>query len=141
MSADAVEGLRINIDELRGVLDSLSADEWQAPSACAGWRIQDVVAHMNSSAKLMTGNATPPAVDGDLPGAEDMAELVSDDVFLTVLQDTTTDDMAEQYGAEKWYFTLVDKQGIPRLIHYSLELGSEGDRLLAEIAELEAESP
>jgi uncharacterized protein (TIGR03083 family) len=76
MSADAVEGLRINIDELRGVLDSLSADEWQAPSACAGWRIQDVVAHMNSSAKLMTGNATPPAVDGDLPGAEDMAELL-----------------------------------------------------------------
>jgi uncharacterized protein (TIGR03083 family) len=76
MSADAVEGLRINIDELRGVLDTLSAEEWEAPSACDGWRIQDVVAHMNSSAKLMTGNAAPPAVDGDLPGAEDMAELL-----------------------------------------------------------------
>ena len=74
------------------------------------------------------------------PYADDMAELVSDDVFLPVLQDTTTDNLAEQYGAEKWYFTLVDKQGIPRLIHYSLELGSESDRLLAEIAELAAEA-
>lgn len=76
MSQDAVEGLRANVEDLRGVLTTLAPEEWQAPSACDGWRIQDVVAHMNSSARLMTGNAAPPATDGPPPGAEDMAELL-----------------------------------------------------------------
>lgn len=76
MSKDAVESLRANLDDVRSVLATLTADEWRAPSACAGWRVQDVVAHMNSSAKLMTGRQAPPAVEGDRPGAETMAELL-----------------------------------------------------------------
>jgi uncharacterized protein (TIGR03083 family) len=30
------------------ILDTLSEDEWNAPSACAGWAVRDVVAHMAS---------------------------------------------------------------------------------------------
>ena len=32
-----------------GLCRDLSDDEWQKPSAAAGWRVQDVVAHMGSS--------------------------------------------------------------------------------------------
>lgn len=76
MSSDAVESLALNIDDLRGVLETLAPEEWESSSACEGWRVQDVVAHMNSSAKLMTGNQAPPAIEGDRPGAESMAELL-----------------------------------------------------------------
>lgn len=71
--------------------------------------------------------------------AEEIGELVGDDVTLPVLQDTGEADVADDYGAEKWYFMLIDREGRPRLIHYSLDLGSESDRLLSEIAELVAE--
>lgn len=70
------------------------------------------------------------------PYADDVAELVGSEVSLPVLQDTDEADVAELYGAEKWYFLLVDREGLPRTIHYSLDLGTESDRLLAEIAEL-----
>ncbi len=79
MSKDAVESLRLNLGDLDAVLASLTAEEWTAPSACEGWRVQDVVAHMNSSAKMMTGRQTPPAIEGDPPGAESMAELLIDE--------------------------------------------------------------
>ena len=60
MTKDAVGSLRINMDELSNVLASLSEGEWQAASSCAGCRVQDVVAHMNSSGKMMTGKQAPP---------------------------------------------------------------------------------
>lgn len=73
------------------------------------------------------------------PYAEDMAELVGTEVTLPVLQDTDEADVAELYGAEKWYFTLIDREGLPRTVHYSLDLAIESDRLLSEIAALVAE--
>ncbi|MEU7029303.1 maleylpyruvate isomerase family mycothiol-dependent enzyme [Streptomyces sp. NPDC046275] len=32
--------------ELAAVLDGLSAEEWDAPSLCRGWRVREVAAHM-----------------------------------------------------------------------------------------------
>ena len=52
---------------------------------------------------------------------------------------TDKDRVAHEYGAEKWYIYLIDREGKIRLIHYSLDLSSERDRLLEEIAELVAE--
>ncbi|MET8779153.1 maleylpyruvate isomerase N-terminal domain-containing protein [Nocardia sp. NPDC004654] len=37
-------------DELNEVLDTLDTDEWLVPSACAGWRVRDVIAHLGSLA-------------------------------------------------------------------------------------------
>jgi uncharacterized protein (TIGR03083 family) len=34
---------------LEGLLDDLAADEWQHPSRCEGWTVQDVVAHLIST--------------------------------------------------------------------------------------------
>lgn len=38
--------------ELIALLESLAADEWNAESLCAGWRVRDVVAHLVLGATL-----------------------------------------------------------------------------------------
>jgi uncharacterized protein (TIGR03083 family) len=32
---------------IAGLLDGLSAEQWEAPSLCAGWRVRDVAAHVS----------------------------------------------------------------------------------------------
>ena len=39
-----IEQQRLAIADL---LDGLSAEQWQAPSLCAGWRVRDVAAHVS----------------------------------------------------------------------------------------------
>jgi hypothetical protein len=75
----------------------------------------------------------------NLPGYEDGIPDLTETCTLPVLQDTTKDGVANEYGAEKWYIYLIDRDGKIRLIHYSLDLDSERDRLLEEIAELVGE--
>ena len=78
----------------------------------------------------------------NLPGSdEELIELVefSGVVALPVLQDTIEAYTAASYGAEKWYLYLVDAAGIPRYVHYEIDLATERDRLLGEIATLVAE--
>jgi hypothetical protein len=43
--------VQVGIDDAMTVFESLSADEWGRPSGCAGWRVQDVAAHMSSNFK------------------------------------------------------------------------------------------
>ncbi len=65
MSRAAVEGLTAIHREFRAVIGSLSDDEWALPSACAGWRVQDLVAHVTSNLKELvapTPQATTPSV-------------------------------------------------------------------------------
>ena len=68
--------------------------------------------------------------------AESGMKDLTDGVSLPVLQDTDEADVFELYNAEKWYIYLVDDHGIPRTIHYALDLDGERDRLLSEIAAL-----
>jgi uncharacterized protein (TIGR03083 family) len=49
MSQLGVEGLRAERDALLEVFKSLSDDEWNAPSDCAGWTVRDVAAHLAAS--------------------------------------------------------------------------------------------
>ena len=32
--------------ELLSVLDSLTPEQWQAPTVCAGWSVRDIAAHL-----------------------------------------------------------------------------------------------
>lgn len=50
MSGPVVTALRSEGEELLALCRTLTAEEWAAPSACAGWRVQDVVAHIASHA-------------------------------------------------------------------------------------------
>jgi uncharacterized protein (TIGR03083 family) len=46
MSQLAVDGFRAERDAILTLAKGLTADEWQLPSACAGWSVRDVIGHM-----------------------------------------------------------------------------------------------
>ncbi|RNG36077.1 maleylpyruvate isomerase N-terminal domain-containing protein [Streptomyces botrytidirepellens] len=46
-----VAALRIERTEMLDFTSSLSDEEWAAPSAAAGWRIADIVAHIGATAR------------------------------------------------------------------------------------------
>lgn len=64
MTERAIEALRQERDELLAVLRSLSDDEWDAPSACSGWRVHDVVAHLASTFRMIVDPSSIPAGGG-----------------------------------------------------------------------------
>lgn len=47
MSEPAVEGVRLLVSDVRELLAGLDERDWAAPSACPGWRVQDVVTHLS----------------------------------------------------------------------------------------------
>jgi uncharacterized protein (TIGR03083 family) len=46
MTISAIEGLRADREAILGVCGALSPADWSAESGCAGWTVQDVVAHV-----------------------------------------------------------------------------------------------
>ncbi|MEZ5216195.1 MAG: maleylpyruvate isomerase N-terminal domain-containing protein [Ilumatobacteraceae bacterium] len=60
MSADAMVGLRALHADLEAVFAGLADADWQAPSGCEGWRVQDVLAHVTSNFKEIV-DPTPPS--------------------------------------------------------------------------------
>ncbi len=53
MTKAAVAGLKAIHEDLNGVLASLTDAEWEQPTACAGWTVKDLVAHVTSNFKEM----------------------------------------------------------------------------------------
>jgi uncharacterized protein (TIGR03083 family) len=49
MTAQAVQALRAEQARALELFASLTDEEWQRPSGCAGWRVQDVACHMAST--------------------------------------------------------------------------------------------
>jgi uncharacterized protein (TIGR03083 family) len=73
MSKQAIVGLEAEIDRATQLFASMTADEWQAPSGCDGWRVQDVAQHM---AAVYQQIAAPDTIDaGDSGKAEIAAEV------------------------------------------------------------------
>ena len=77
MTAEAVAAVRLAVDEVKEVLTSLTPEEWDRPSGCAGWRVQDLVAHMSSNWKEVVDPTPPPPDPPQLP-AEALMELLVD---------------------------------------------------------------
>ena len=61
-SINVIDALRANHDDLKEFIDSLGEDEWQMDSACEGWRVQDVFAHVTSNLKQFA-DPDPPSDD------------------------------------------------------------------------------
>ena len=57
MTTDPVGALRRERSELLTLCRDLSDADWQRQSAAAGWRVQDVVAHMGSAYRALFGPA------------------------------------------------------------------------------------
>jgi uncharacterized protein (TIGR03083 family) len=71
MSEQGVEAFRADRDEVLAVARSLSGTEWGASSDCAGWRVQDVIAHMANVCRTVVDPSTlPPGVPGDLEATQ-----------------------------------------------------------------------
>ena len=49
MSVEAVAALRVVHRHLDDVIDRFGESDWSRPSACPGWRVQDVIAHLAST--------------------------------------------------------------------------------------------
>ncbi len=75
MSQAGLTATRELADRYALVVDSLSEDEWASPSACAGWSIQDLVAHASSNYQAVV---SPPAPEPDASPmkAEDVMDLM-----------------------------------------------------------------
>lgn len=61
--------------ELADLFDGLRADQWDAPSLCAGWRIREVAAHMSMGFRLSL-----PATMGELVRARGSLHRMTDRV-------------------------------------------------------------
>jgi uncharacterized protein (TIGR03083 family) len=62
MTAQAIEALQLIHQDLKTLLDDMDDADWSLPSACDGWRVQDVFAHVSSNMKE-TVEPTPPPED------------------------------------------------------------------------------
>lgn len=61
MSKPAIDALRSEQQRALELVRSLTADEWEAPSGCSGWRVQDVVTHMGA---VFHSIADPSSIEG-----------------------------------------------------------------------------
>ncbi|MFI1294381.1 maleylpyruvate isomerase family mycothiol-dependent enzyme [Streptomyces sp. NPDC020792] len=64
MTEAALRAARANVDEIAALIDWIGDDGWTRPSACAGWRVVDMIAHLGAVATSIVA-PTPP--DPDAP--------------------------------------------------------------------------
>ena len=62
--SEAIEAINADRTALLDIARGLTAEQWQAPSGCAGWRVQDVVAHLGNLFWLVVDPATLPDTAG-----------------------------------------------------------------------------
>lgn len=71
MSERGVQALKADHEEVLNVARSLSAEEWELPSDCDGWRVQDVIVHMADVFRAVVDpGALPPGVPGDIEASQ-----------------------------------------------------------------------
>ncbi len=64
MTHRGVAAARRLVDQVSTIIDTLTPGEWALPSGCAGWRVQDVIAHLAAGAHVTAEPATsPPAAN------------------------------------------------------------------------------
>ena len=61
---EAIEAVSADRAALLEICDGLTDEQWQAPSGCAGWRVQDVVTHLANLCWLLVDPARLPDLGG-----------------------------------------------------------------------------
>ncbi|WP_459545212.1 maleylpyruvate isomerase family mycothiol-dependent enzyme [Nocardia sp. X0981] len=74
------------------VVTSLSADEWAAPSRCAGWSVKDLVAHTGSNFAALV---EPPPADPATPAPETAEQL--QELLVARRRDWSAAQVAEEF--------------------------------------------
>lgn len=94
MSKAGLTASRILADRYSTVVRSLTPDEWEAPSRCAGWSVKDLVAHTGSNFKVMVD---PPEEDPSVPPPTTAEELQNR--LVDVRRDWTPTQVADEFLA------------------------------------------
>ncbi|WP_020106939.1 maleylpyruvate isomerase family mycothiol-dependent enzyme [Nocardia sp. 348MFTsu5.1] len=94
MSKAGLTASRILADRYSTVVRSLTPDEWEAPSRCAGWSVKDLVAHTGSNFKVMV---EPPEEDPSVPPPTTAEELQNR--LVDVRRDWTPTQVADEFLA------------------------------------------
>jgi uncharacterized protein (TIGR03083 family) len=90
MTTAAIEALRLDTTAFAELAESFSADEWAAPSACEGWAVRDVLAHMTQLWRQVVdpGSLPPPDPSGVTERTQDRwVEALADRPVEQVLAD------------------------------------------------------
>ncbi len=53
-----VEALASEHEQLHGLVESLTVDQWSAPTRCEGWDVSDVLIHLEQTDEMAIGSAT-----------------------------------------------------------------------------------
>lgn len=91
MTTEAVEALRADRQALLAMAETFTADEWEAPSDCAGWRVQDVVAHLAQVFRQMVDPGSLPP--GDPSGQTERNQ----DRYVDAMRSLTPQEVLEEY--------------------------------------------
>ncbi|MDH4168815.1 MAG: maleylpyruvate isomerase family mycothiol-dependent enzyme [Acidimicrobiia bacterium] len=135
MTSYGLEALRaIHLDEVSPVLHSLTAEEWAAPSACAGWRTQDVVAHITTNMKLFVDPDPQPDDGGEPPGIEAMQDALVD-----ARRDWSSEQILAEYDQllEPWLGAVAMFQDEP-MASAETDLGQLGTHPMHRFADIYA---
>jgi uncharacterized protein (TIGR03083 family) len=128
MTHAAIDALRAEHSHALELFDSFTDAEWAAASACAGWRVQDVVQHMASTFHLIADAASIEV--GTTPNTER-----NNDVPVDARRDWTPAQVLTEYRewSEKGIATLAAMQEPPLadMVAPLADLGSHPLRLLA----------
>jgi len=80
-------------EEYTAIIRSLTPPEWAAPSRCAGWRVQDLVAHTGSNWRVLV---EPPTPDPDAPA---MTAEQGQEALVQARRDWTSEQVLEEWLA------------------------------------------
>lgn len=100
MTVEAVAALEAYQNKIADVARTLSESEWIAPSACAGWRVRDVVAHIGAGARNLIDPLPVPDERLPLPSNREREH----DVHVDIRRSWPIADVLaefERYGAER----------------------------------------
>jgi uncharacterized protein (TIGR03083 family) len=93
MTKEAVESLRADREALLAMAETFTPDEWAAQSDCAGWTVQDVVAHMAQVFRQMVDPSSLPP--GDPSGKTERNQ----DRFVEAMRSLTPQEVLAEYRA------------------------------------------
>jgi uncharacterized protein (TIGR03083 family) len=114
--SEAIEAIRADRAALLDIARELTDEQWQAPSGCAGWRVQDLVAHLGNLFWLVVDPAAVPATAG-------LPTEVAQEQAVQARRDWSAADVLADYEA-------VSKTGLDRLAEFA---GLDGELSLGDL--------
>jgi uncharacterized protein (TIGR03083 family) len=91
MTKQAVAALESDYEAILALAATFTPEEWQAASSCAGWRVQDVIAHLLSVFQQLVDRGSMPEAPPDEP-LESLQER-----FVGDLRHLTAAEVLERY--------------------------------------------